>query len=318
MQFQSPVGLGSPHLQTIFSSVLRRPVLKRRLQAFRNLTREAVLTVDDVRIKVLYSDQSDTPDAPLIMVIPGWLGNADSTYAQSVAAKLYAEGFSVARINLRDHGGTVALNPGLFHSALTDEVVALVQQIRSGHGGPSGLLGFSLGGNFALRVARAIPDLPTLAVCPAIDPAHTMYQIDRNAIYQGYFVRKWHALWRAKQAAFPGLYDFSPARNLRSVGALTDYFVRYHTDFVNTDSYFAAYDLSGTALEGVTAKILVAEDDPIIPERHFRTLPTSLDIEYTRTGGHGAYLKNWQLDSWLDDYAVHFFNMLKQPSQQLL
>lgn len=306
--FKPPVALSNPHIQTIFSSVARRPVLARRLREFNARTEQRLIEVSGVRLTVLVNDAP----GPLIMLIPGWLGSAESTYAQSMAALLHQQGFAVARINLRDHGGSVHLNEGLFHSALTDEVVALVSALRAQFPGPQGLVGFSLGGNFALRVARALPGLKTLAICPAIEPEATMYQIDRSPIYQRYFVGKWQKLWREKQTAFPDQFDFSRAINLTTVNALTDYFVRYHTDFRNCAEYFSAYDLSGSALAGVEAQILLAEDDPIIPKAHFADLPNSLTIETTMQGGHGAYLENWHLDAWVDRYASHFFEPLKQ------
>ena len=83
--------------------------------------------------------------------------------------------------------------------------------------------------------------------------------------------------------------------------------MRAHTYFDDVASYFASYDLSGTALSGVNAKILAAMDDPIIPFSDFTNLPDSLDIDITQKGGHGAYLKNWRMDSWLDDYVVSHF-----------
>ena len=168
-------------------------------------------------------------------------------------------------------------------------------------------MGFSLGGNFALRVARRLADVHTLAVCPAIEPERTMHRIDRNPVYQRYFVRKWRRQWRGKQAAFPEQYDFAPAMALSTVSALTDYFVHRHSGFPTTDSYFEAYDLSGNALAGVDAHVLMAADDPIIALSQFDNLPASIAVEITDHGGHGAYLSDWRLNSWVDGYAVEHF-----------
>ena len=83
-------------------------------------------------------------------------------------------------------------------------------------------------------------------------------------------------------------------------------FIAEHTEFTCIDDYYAAYDLRGDTLAGVHATILAAEDDPIIPPEHYRELPKSLDIELTGKGGHTAYIKNWQLDSWVDDTPKRF------------
>ncbi|MDP6375517.1 MAG: hypothetical protein QF921_10210 [Pseudomonadales bacterium] len=105
--------------------------------------------------------------------------------------------------------------------------------------GESGLLGFSLGGNFALRIARAT-GIPTLAICPAMDAAFTMQRTDDGVpLYRHYFVRKWLRALRAKQAAFPEHHDFTNALKMNSVSCLTDLFVGHYSDFANTDEYFA-------------------------------------------------------------------------------
>ncbi len=264
-----------------------------------------VLTVDGVKLLVHFNLK---PGAPLVMIIPGWLGSYRSSYVLSAARALLDAGFSVARINLRDHGETAHLNRSLFHSAMIDEVVALVRTLQTNHGeAGAGLLGYSLGGNFALRVARAVPQLTTLAVCPAIEPENTMYSIDRSPVYQRYFVGKWRKTWVAKQTAFPGDFDFGEALQLTSVSALTDYFVRYHSPFATSAEYFAAYDLSGDSLSGVEAQILAARDDPIIPHLQYADLPADVAVDLTERGGHGAYINSWKMTSWADEYAIHYF-----------
>ena len=304
--FMPATGMANPHIQTILSSMGRKLWPAQAQTNFHAASQRELIEVQGVQLAV---DLNISAGKPLIMLIPGWLGSSTSSYALSCATQLGEAGFSTARINLRDHGETAHLNKGMFNSALIDEVIALVQRLTETYGqSGTGLIGYSLGGNFALRVARALPGIPTLAICPAIEPDTTMYRIDRSPIYQRYFVKKWRQVWREKQAAFPAEYDFNDALTLNTVSALTDYFVRYHSDFDSTDSYFSAYDLSADALNNVDAHILAAGDDPIIPAEHYDTLPASLTLNVTERGGHGAYLDSWRLSSWADTYAVNLFN----------
>ena len=303
-EFCPPPGLANPHVQTIFSSVARRITVPRQAVDFLNAGVDSLEEIKGVKIAITRHPNSGPP----ITIIPGWLGTGDSSYAQSMGAQLWRAGYEVVRVTLRDHGKTAHLNPGFFNSAMLDEVVDLVARIgQQSNYEQGGLIGFSLGGNFALRVARALPHLHTLAISPAIVPDETMYAIDSNPVYQNYFVRKWRKLWTAKQEAFPD-YDFTDALSLSTVSALTDYFVSRHSDFQTTADYFAAYDLSGNALAGVNARILAAEDDPIIPIAHFNDLPASLDLDITPQGGHGAYIDTWRLESWADRYAQAYFS----------
>jgi predicted alpha/beta-fold hydrolase len=303
--FSTPTGLGNPHLQTIVSSVARKKLLPSRTIKFLDAGHDETFEVHGQNLSATSHRQPD-PAAPMVAIIPGWLGSAQSTYVLGLGGALWEAGFSVARLTLRDHGDTAHMNEDMFNSALTSEVVAFVARALEGRE-RQGLLGFSLGGNFALRVARQLPDLSTLAVCPAIEPAKTMCQIDRNIVYKRYFLNKWRQIWTSKAARYPHRYRASDIWHLNSISTLTEYFVSEQTAFPSLDAYFNAYDLSGDTLDGVCAKILVARDDPIIPFRQFVNLPGSISIDATEQGGHGAYLESWQLHSWLDDYVVDHF-----------
>ena len=298
--------LDNGHVQTMLGSTGRRWLMPKREAAFLSAAETVDLTVPDgatLRSRVNTHDSA----RPMVMLIHGWLGCDHSSYVLSAAAALHRAGFATARINLRDHGDTEALNEGMYHSALTTEVAELSDALEARNAGqPLGVIGFSLGGNFALRVARESGH-PTLAVCPAVDPVRTMHQIDGGSpVYKHYFLGKWHRALAAKQAAFPDLYDFTHAYGLRSVNALTDYFVRYHSEFRNAREYFDAYDLSGDALQGVRATVLMAEDDPVIPASQFNGLPATIEIDRRAGGGHGAFVDDLRLNSWFDGYAVRW------------
>lgn len=303
--FQPSFGLGNPHIQTIVSSVARKPMQRVREQTFIQSATTEILEVEGIRLQVRLNVAISRP---LVILIAGWLGHDRSTYVVAAAKALDEAGFNVARLNLRDHGDTAALNEGMFNSSRIDEVAGAVAQLADKYGsGHAGLVGFSLGGNFALRVARCHEQIKTLAVCPAIDPAATLDTIDKNVIYQRYFINKWRNTWQQKQTAFPQKFDFEYAAKLSTVAALNDYFVRYHSEFENSAAYFATYDLRGAGLEGVHAHILAAKDDPIIDFRQYENLPESISIDLTERGGHGAYIENWQLESWVDHYIVNHF-----------
>ncbi len=309
--FDPPFALNNGHIQTVLGSTGRRWLMPRRAAGLISAAERVDITVPcgtTLRAMINTPQQADSQEqVPLVVLIHGWLGCDHSSYVLSAASALHQQGFATARINLRDHGDTESLNEGMYHSGLTQEIVELVEALAARNGdAPAGVLGFSLGGNFALRVARAT-SLPTMAVCPAVDPARTMHQIDHGSpIYKHYFLGKWRKALDAKQAAFPDLYDFSKAHMLRSVATLTDYFVRYHSEFSSTNVYFDSYDLSGSALENVSATVLMAEDDPVIPKSQFDSLPSGIVVERIKGGGHGSFVDDFGLNSWCDRYAVHW------------
>ena len=168
-----------------------------------------------------------------MVLLHGWEGSAESLYVLSLAQLLFEQRFEVVRLNLRDHGDTHHLNRELFHSCRLPEVIgavrALQQQLR---GRPLQLVGFSLGGNFMLRVAaqarEAGLDLArVIAVSPVLEPAETLLALKRGLPgYQRYFVCKWLRSLRKKQAAWPGCYDFSELSRMRDLETMTAELVR--------------------------------------------------------------------------------------------
>jgi predicted alpha/beta-fold hydrolase len=319
MEFRPPRLLRSPHVQTLLSSRLVRGF---DTTGFDLLQRAATLTLecrDAVRLQAVVN--ADRTGAPLVIVVHGWLGRADSPYVRRASTALYRAGFNVARLLLRDHGDTAGLNPELFNAARIDEVVDACNLLAARHGSAgTGLMGFSLGGNFSLRVA-AHPDCSPamracLAVCPVVDPATSAAALDAGwAPYRWYFVRKWREAFAAKAAAFPGRYDFSATRRMDRIGALTDYLVERYTPFANAADYYAHYTLTPARLAPIVmqTRVLATADDPVIPLATVEPLRGANGglVELSARGGHCAFIENYGLRSALDAYAVRYFQRLR-------
>ena len=314
--FTPAVGLTNPNLQTIFSSAIRKIIIPRTEADFLKAGQEEIINLGNVRLQIERDKPANKEPLGLIMIIPGWLGHSKSSYVVSLAKKLVDSRFEVVRITLRDHGETCHLNSGLFHSAETQEVVDLIKKLADdfkvshpNQGGDltTGLVGFSMGGNFALRVAREMPSVRTLAISPSLSPHKTIQKIENSQIYRPYFINKWRKIFRDKQRHFPDLYDFSYAMKQKSIITLTKHFIGEFTSFESVDSYCDAYDLCGSRLEGVKAHILASLDDPVVPTSDVDELPASVTRKMTKRGGHTAFIENWALESWSDSYAERFF-----------
>jgi len=110
-----------------------------------------------VRLLGYLSRRPDDESHGLVVLIHGWEGSSESAYMLSTGRYLFERGFDVFRLNLRDHGRSHRLNEGLFHGALTEEVLNAAVEISRLARGNSFIVGFSLGGNFALRIALRAP-----------------------------------------------------------------------------------------------------------------------------------------------------------------
>lgn len=316
--YRPPRLLRNPHVQSVLaSSGMRRLLNRRRLSELeRNANVHVLDCGEGVRLLGLHTRQVAEPQSRgLVVLLHGWEGSVQSSYVLHTGSRLLAEGYDVFRLNFRDHGDTHHLNRGLFNSCRLDEVVGAVAAVaRMFPQLPLAIAGFSLGGNFALRVAlrapaEGIPLAYALAVCPAISPRDAMDAIEQAPwFYEAYFLRKWKRSLGLKQRAFPGeaLFDEKDLRgNLRE---MTRSLVLRHTPFATLEEYFDGYSIAGERLSSmrVPTTMLTSVDDPIIPVADFRalSLPPCVELDIAPGGGHCGFIRDLSLTSWTEDYIA--------------
>ena len=310
--FRPPFWLRNHHLQSMLASTRwRRARVMRDAAAMLAAAREQLLDCGDgVRLQCFISSPPDSNGRPVVL-LHGWEGSAESLYLLSLARQLFERRFEVVRLNLRDHGDTHHLNHGLFHSCLLAEVTGAVGALQDLFAGRAlQLVGFSLGGNFMLRVAAqaraaALNLARVIAVSPVLDPPATLAALQGGMPgYEMYFVRKWLRSLNRKQAAWPDSYDFAALGRQRDLKNMTAELVRWHTDFPTLDDYLNGYAITGERLAqlDVPTHILTALDDPIIPASGLAQLarPPALSLTVTRYGGHCGFFERLRGPTWLE------------------
>jgi len=310
--FRPPRWLRNRHLQSMLASTAwRRGRILRGAAPLLTAQRELLLDCGaGVRLQCFLSSPAHG-SGPAVVLLHGWEGSADSLYVLSLAQLLFAQRFAVARLNLRDHGDTHHLNRELFHSCRLPEVIGAVRALQQHLEGTAlRLVGFSLGGNFMLRVAaqarEAGLDLArVIAVSPVLDPAQTLTALERGLPgYERYFVRKWLRSLRRKQAAWPESYDFRRLARRGGLRSMTAELVRSYSEFATLEDYLNGYALTGARLARleVPALILTSLDDPIIPADGLARLarPAALSITVTRHGGHCGFFQQLTGPTWLE------------------
>ena len=314
--FRPPFWLRNPHLQSMLAStVWRRGRVLARAAALLACQREVLLECGAGVTLQCFVSSPPEGNGRMVVLLHGWEGSADALYMLSLAQLLFARGFGVARLNLRDHGETHHLNRELFHSCRLAEVVGAVQSLQQQFAGrPLRLVGFSLGGNFMLRVAaqaRAahLELADVIAVSPVLDPHATMVALHKGIPgYEMYFVRKWLRSLRKKQAVWPRDYDFAALESMRDLEHMTAELVRSHTEFPTLRDYLNGYAITGARLAGLTvpAHIVTSLDDPIIPAVGLAELarPPSLSLSVTRYGGHCGFFERLTGPTWLERHIL--------------
>ena len=333
--FAPSLPLRNGHLQTILNSAWpRKKLFREQIQRVANAAEIRLIDCGQGvrllgafnRAVPLHSGQAQpldqsAPSRPanrgLVILLHGWEGSFESTYVMTATSTLVAAGFDVFRLNLRDHGPSLHLNRALFNATLTDEVTNAVRAITAAHSPPACFLaGFSLGGNFALRIAAdsglALNLTAAMGICPATDPAHTMRILENPySLYHAYFFRKWRASLQTKLVYYPDLAYHAQLKRCRTLADINRFFIPDHTPCGTPDNYFAAYALAGHRLAKLrTPALLVAtRDDPIIPAADMASINASadLEIELLDDGGHCGFMENHLLDSWVEKRMVDYF-----------
>ena len=314
--YQAPLWLRNPHVQSLLSSTaLRQAAGLRALNRTGAVTTEHVIDAGDgVRLLGFHSRVPEREPRGLVLLLHGWEGSSDSSYMRHTSARLLSKGFEVFRLNFRDHGDSHHLNEGLFHSCRFKEVLQAAQWVAANFPArPLLAAGYSLGGNFALRLALAAPDagLPLLhaaAVCPAVDPSAVMRALESGpALYHWYFMKKWRSSLRKKRALFPQLHDFDDAVLDQDMRGLTDWLVQKHTDMAGVEDYFDGYAVTGGRLANlqIPVSVLTSADDPLIPVETIQNLqlPAHSTLEIAEYGGHCGFIEGASLRGYAERWV---------------
>lgn len=290
----------NPHVQTILGSLkMRTPGSHPMIES----AKESIVEGGNgVRLLGYHSPQPPGRSRGLVTLIHGWEGSSDSTYVLSTGNYLYERGYDIFRLNLRDHGNSHHLNEGLFHGALIEETFQAVRNISRLSGDkPYNVVGFSLGGNFALRIAMkhsssGIPNLgEIIAISPALDPYKATLAIDNSlSIYRSYFLNKWKMSLKKKQSLFPDKYDFRGILKMGTCMALTEAIMPCYPDFKSYSEYFSKYTLRDNFFDNLSAPvtIIASKDDPIVSVNEIHGLKETgyLRISLQPYGGHCGFI----------------------------
>lgn len=324
--FQPGALLRSAIVQTILASSRIRALGKNPMC---DHARQMIFnTGGGIRLLGAYSPQVLQPPKGLVIILHGWEGSADSTYVLCAGRHLYNFGYAVVRLNYRDHGRSHHLNEGLFYAVLLDEVFSAVAQAAGLAGElPVFLVGFSLGGNFALRIGRRclenpIPGLKYIfSISPVLDPDDATGRIDANPFIRRYFLRKWRRSLKKKQALYPDTYDFSDLMSLNSIRSMTERLLQKYSAYASAASYFRDYGIPGHALKdtAVPATILTAADDPIICVDPFYELETNdlTELSIQPFGGHNGFIQGPLLKGWYESKMISIFSRFGRYDEKM-
>jgi uncharacterized protein len=239
-----------------------------------------------------------------VLLVHGLEGSSNSQYVRGNAARFYAAGWNVVRMNMRNCGGTERECPTLYHSGLSGDVLAVVRHYqRTRDAQRWSLVGYSMGGNLVLKLAGelgqdAAPLLRAVAgVSPVVDlaPSADALHDPENRIYEWKFLRGLIQRYAYKCELFPEIFDPKRSRGVRSLREFDDRVMSPYCGFTGADDYYHRAASARVADRiAVPTLVLHSLDDPFIrmlPETRATLLANPhVHLIETEHGGHCAFL----------------------------
>jgi predicted alpha/beta-fold hydrolase len=239
-----------------------------------------------------------------ILLLHGLEGSSCSQYVLGNAARAWAAGCNVIRMNMRNCGGTEHLSPTLYHSGLSADVAAVMQTLAAEKGlSAFALVGYSMGGNLVMKLAGELGEhapgylKAVVGVSPAMDlavSADALHSIS-NRVYEWKFLIGLRRRFRRKAALFPAIYSTEGLERIATLRQFDDRITARYSGFLGADDYYDRASSSRVAPRiAVPTLVLHALDDPFI-----RMLPSTraallanprVRLVETRHGGHCAFL----------------------------
>ncbi len=308
--------LRNPHALTIAGNFWPREIDTVRFPATR-----VVYAIDSRTSVVAYEHQPAAKARGQIVFLHGLEGSADAGYIASFAQQALERGYGVHRLNMRTCGGTEALSETMYHSGLTGDPRFVCEQLASRSLGPRFLVGFSLGGNVALKLTGELGASPLLsgvcAISAPIDLAACVRAIDKpsNLVYARRFLRRLCDRVRRKSVLSPAVYQTARLAQIHSIWSFDDAYTAPLFGFGTADHYYATQSAANflSAIRIPTFAV-TAQDDPLVPFAIYRheafERTSALTLLAPRHGGHLGFLSRARPRFWLDNVCLDWMDTI--------
>jgi predicted alpha/beta-fold hydrolase len=288
--------LGNRHVQTVLAFILTGP-------SFDHPSRSVPVTLPDGDQIVLHDS---VPAAwsngdPVALVIHGLGGSHRSSHVERQASELLARRVRVVRVDMRTCGAGLALARHIYNAGCSGDLRVAAEEVHSwAPESPIYLVGQSLGGNVALKLAGEAADdpVPSLAGVVAIGPpidlvaCSELIALPRNVVYERFFLRNLLAHLQQHRRCFPELpLPRFPQR--LTIRQFDDLFTAPSHGFATAlDYYRHASSFFLIPQISVPTLIVTARDDPFIAVEPFERLrvPAHIDVHILDHGGHLGFV----------------------------
>lgn len=287
--------LRSPHRQTVLAAI---PLL---LPSPPSESLAVTLSDGDVIVSLISTPIGWKTTDQTAVLLHGLDGSESSPYMARICQRLYDEKYRVVRVNYRGCGAGTGLARRCYTGGSDGDILAVLQRLRQDT--PSShitLIGFSLGGHIALRLAGILKQQASnyikklIALCPPVDLGMSAKMIGhpRNRLYEIIFVRGLIRHVNHLSKYFPDIPKKKWPRGM-SVYEFDHIYTAPSNGYTGAEDYYrqcSSVDLVPHIT--VPTHILFAEDDTMIDNRGLDhlALPTNIQLWKTKHGGHLGFI----------------------------
>ena len=248
-----------------------------------------------------------------VIFFPGWLGHKDSKYLIPLADLLHINNFDIIRIHPLDHGDTEHLNKDFFRATDIQTLIEAVEFIgKKYQNNEIHLIGFSLGGNIALRISacESINFLKsTVVISPVIDPEISMRAMDNTSwILKKYFVNKWRRTLRRKMRLH-NISNVEESLRYKDLEKMTEFFTKNFSPHKNVKELFAGYAITQDTINQIKNNTLIysSVDDPCVPIKPLCSLDQTNNVKFKpqQYGGHCGFIDDFKFNSSVYEEIVN-------------
>ncbi|MCP5091130.1 MAG: hydrolase [Gammaproteobacteria bacterium] len=318
--FQPARWLRNRHAQTMYPSM---PWAWRSKPAMRREPLE--LPDGDITAVDWHADGDTLPDAaPLLVILHGLEGSAESSYARMLMEVSRARGWRSCVLHFRDCGDYRNRLPRRYHAGETNDLRFFLNQLQaqrdlSQNPGPLLAVGYSLGGNVLLKyLGESGLETPLKAATAVSVPLdlHECAEALNNGFsktYQRYLLKRMKRAVMRKFDRHTAAFDWTNAMKARTFAEFDDTVTAPLHGFEGKQDY---YDRCSSVhfLKGVEKPTLIinALDDPFMTPNVIPTaerLSEQVTLEVAESGGHVGFIDGgspWRPTYYLPDRILAF------------
>lgn len=297
--YRSPFLLSGGHSQTILPSIFRSVAGVR-------YRRERIDTPDGdfLDLDRLDAEPAGARVRRLAVLCHGLEGSSRRPYVMGMARAFSRAGWDVIAWNYRGCSGEPNRRPRSYHSGATDDLDVVIRHaLALGAYDRVALVGFSLGGNLALKYVgerggtvddRIAGVAAFSAPCDLRASADSLARFSTR-IYMGRFIASLGAKIREKAARFPGAIDLAPLDGMRTFHEFDDRYTAPLHGFSGAADYWE--QCSSVRYLGavrVPALLVSALNDPFLAGRCYPVDEAErnpcITLEMPRSGGHIGFI----------------------------